>query len=119
MDSNRYLEWFKDAKKSQGSVETRSLKEAIEANKNGHYIVGNFHHNKFLTEEVTLKEVIKLTIGEGKHTKEFSLEQIHDLQSRLMLLGGDIDDQTGENMTNEKSYFVQVQHLLYIYSLHI
>lgn len=112
------MEWFRQAKESQGSVATKSLMQAKIANRNGYYIVGNIRNDfqRFINEEATLEEVIKLhTNVENKNgikdEKSYKLTEIHDLQSRLMLLGSDKAATTAsasENKQIEKEFFVQV-----------
>ena len=87
------------------------------ANTYGHYIVGNIEgkYERFIEEEAKLNKVIELRITpseEDELSKIFSLEEIHDLQSRLMLLGGDINSKISDNKQMDKEYFVQV----YFYS---
>ena len=118
------MEWFRQAKDSQGSVATKSLMQAKVANRNGCYIVGTIREEcqRFINEEATLEEVIELRTSEqnkdgGKDEKSYSLTEIHDLQSRLMLLGIDkltTGTNTAENKQIEKDYFVQVP--LFIFS---
>ena len=112
------MEWFRQAKESQGSVATKSLMQAKIANRNGYYIVGNIRNDfrRFINEEATLEEVIELrTNVENKNgikdEKSYKLTEIHDLQSRLMLLGSDKGATTAsasENKQIEKEFFVQV-----------
>ena len=112
VDCNQNLEWFKDAQKMQGSVSTKSLMEAQQANQHGCYIVGNIKgtYDTFIWKEATLNEVIELQIGPDNDPskKTYSLEQVHELQSRLMLLGGDVTSTGLDNKNSEKEYFVQV-----------
>ena len=112
------MEWFRQAKDSQGSVATKSLMQAKQANRNGCYVVGNAkkEYFRFIKEEATLNEVIELIVqledGAGANKiseKIYKLDEIHDLQSRLMLLGGDSNTASGENKQVEKDYFVQVR----------
>lgn len=112
------MEWFRQAKESQGSVATKSLMQAKIANRNGYYIVGNIRNDfrRFINEEATLEEVIELhTNVENKNgikdEKSYKLTEIHDLQGRLMLLGSDKAATTAsasENKQIEKEFFVQV-----------
>ena len=112
------MEWFRQAKESQGLVATKSLMEAKIANRNGYYIVGNIRNDfrRFINEEATLEEVIELhTNVENKNgikdEKSYKLTEIQDLQSRLMLLGSDKAVTTAsasENKQIEKEFFVQV-----------
>ena len=112
------MEWFRQAKDSQGSVATKSLMQAKVANRNGCYVVGNIKREceRFINDVATLEDVIELRTSEEnkdsrKFEKSYSLTEIHDLQSRLMLLGVDkvkSGTNTAENKQIEKDYFVQV-----------
>ena len=120
-DSNKNLMWFKDAKESQGSVSAISFLEAKNANKNGKYIVGNFSKDieDFLQHTATLHHVVRLEVryeeNEETRMKTLLLDDVHDLQSRLMLLGRE-NNKTEENVregTFEKEYFVEVNVKLF------
>ena len=112
------MEWFRQAKESQGSVATKSLMQAKIANRNGCYLVGNIREEfqRFINEKATLEEVIELRISvqseDGvRDEKSYKLTEIHDLQSRLMLLGSDKIANlanTADNKQIEKEFFVQV-----------
>ena len=117
------MEWFRQAKESQGSVATKSLMQAKIANRNGHYLVGNIRgeFQRFINEEATLEEVIELRTSvqsedDIRDEKSYKLTEIHDLQSRLMLLGSDKTAtlaNTTENRQIEKDFFVQVDLACY------
>ena len=112
------MEWFRQAKESQGSVATKSLMQAKIANRNGCYLVGNIREEfqRFINEKATLEEVIELHTSvqseDGvRDEKSYKLTEIHDLQSRLMLLGSDKTANlanTADNKQIEKEFFVQV-----------
>ena len=112
------MEWFRQAKESQGSVATKSLMQAKIANRNGCYLVGNIREEfqRFINEKATLEEVIELRTSvqseDGvRDEKSYKLTEIHDLQSRLMLLGSDKTANlanTADNKQIEKEFFVQV-----------
>ena len=112
------MEWFRQAKESQGSVATKSLMQAKIANRNGCYLVGNIREEfqRFINEKATLEEVIELRISvqseDGvRDEKSYKLTEIHDLRSRLMLLGSDKIANlanTADNKQIEKEFFVQV-----------
>ena len=112
------MEWFRHAKESQGSVATKSLMQAKIANRNGCYLVGNIREEfqRFINEEATLEEVIELHTSVQsqdsiRDEKSFKLTEIHDLQSRLMLLGSDKTAtlaNTADSKQIEKDFFVQV-----------
>ena len=117
------MEWFRQAKESQGSVATKSLMQAKIANRNGRYLVGNIRgeFQRFINEEATLEEVIELRTSvqsedDIRDEKSYKLTEIHDLQSRLMLLGSDkiaTLANTTENRQIEKDFFVQVDLACY------
>uniref|UniRef100_A0A7M5U071 RZ-type domain-containing protein n=1 Tax=Clytia hemisphaerica TaxID=252671 RepID=A0A7M5U071_9CNID len=118
-DSNKNLEWFKQAKESQGSVSARSFLEAKKANSNGKYIIGNLNGKAefFFEQTAALHHVVKLKIvyeDDQVQSKELSLDDVHDLQSRLMLLGRD-NNKTEENIKEgiaEKEYFVKQAEII-------
>ena len=109
------MEWFKQAKESQGSVSARSFLEAKKANLNGRYIIGNLFERPeyFLENTAKLQDAVKLEItykDDKVQSKTLSLEDVHDLQSRLMLLGRE-NNKSEDNIKEgifEKEYFVKV-----------
>nr|XP_047126393.1 E3 ubiquitin-protein ligase RNF213 isoform X3 [Hydra vulgaris] len=108
-DTNHNLEWFKNAKKSQGSVATKSIMEAQIANRKGYFVIGNQKSGCVDFLEFNLADVIKFQIkNEDLTVKDYTLEEVNDLQSRLMLLGGDIGDKSVKDKQKEKDYFVEV-----------
>ncbi|XP_065678763.1 E3 ubiquitin-protein ligase rnf213-alpha isoform X3 [Hydra vulgaris] len=109
IDTNHNLEWFKNAKKSQGSVATKSIMEAQAANRKGCFVIGNQKSSYVEFLEFSLADVIKFQIKNDDSTvKDYSLEEINDLQSCLMLLGANISEKSIQEMTKEKDYFVAV-----------
>lgn len=105
------MEWFKQAKEAQGSVATKSIMQAKMANRQGRYIIGNISgdYEQFIEKEATLSEVIQLNVeNDDENMQEYKLDEIRDLQSRLMLLGHDKTGGAGENKEQEKDYFVEV-----------
>ena len=109
------MEWFKQSKESQGSVSARSFLEAKKANSNGRYIIGNLFENPehFLENTARLQDAVRLEItykDDNFQSKTLSLEDVHDLQSRLMLLGRE-NNKSEDNIKEgifEKEYFVKV-----------
>ncbi|XP_077980164.1 E3 ubiquitin-protein ligase rnf213-alpha-like [Glandiceps talaboti] len=101
-DINKHFEWLKGIKESHGSVETSSLSQAEAINSNGIYTVGN------ITKESkdTIESVITLMVQSDENQsrsfnedddeeddntdgdKEYSLDMLKDLQSKLMLVAG-------------------------------
>ena len=117
MDTNRFRTWYDEARKSQGSVEKKSIKQTQEANRNGRYIIGNMsgEEDYFVSREATLNDVIHLHVDEGDVDeqgnvceKKLLLSDIDDLKSRLMLLGSDANSELAESIKYEKEYFLQV-----------
>ena len=89
---------------------TKSIMEAQIVNRNGHFIIGNQTKTYIDFEEYTLADVIKFKIKNTDSTvKKYTLEEINDLQSRLMLLGGDIGGISAQEKQKEKDYFVEVR----------
>lgn len=114
--------WFKEAKASQGSLRERSFIEAKKINMYGKYLVGNFreNNNDFAQQTATIDQVIRLEVvnneneGQDQRTKTLNLSNIHDLQSRLMLLSREYND-SGENVDDwrfQKEYFIKVGSLI-------
>ncbi|XP_065678772.1 E3 ubiquitin-protein ligase rnf213-alpha isoform X3 [Hydra vulgaris] len=107
--TNHSLEWFKNAKKSQGSVATKSVMEAQIANRKGCFVIGNEKGIYLEFLDFNLADVIKFQIKNDDSTvKVYSLEEINDLQSRLMLVGTNISEESIQKMQKEKNYFVTV-----------
>lgn len=89
MDTNRHMEWLQSVKTSHGSVAMSSLMEAQTINEHGIYRVGcGDQSSSIVPEHLTLDNVIQLTLptGENGKSKEYSLDSLKDLQSKLMLI---------------------------------
>ncbi|XP_026862579.2 E3 ubiquitin-protein ligase rnf213-alpha [Electrophorus electricus] len=101
-DTARHLEWLKTVKDSHGSVELSSLSLASAINTKGIYIISAENQKK-----LSLDKVIKLQItevhDEGLETRCYSLEDLRDLQNKLMLMSG-----KGEQGQNEVDQFAEV-----------
>uniref|UniRef100_A0A8C9TYL3 RING-type E3 ubiquitin transferase n=1 Tax=Scleropages formosus TaxID=113540 RepID=A0A8C9TYL3_SCLFO len=86
-DTARHLEWLKTVKDSHGSVELSSLSLASAINKNGIYIISAQNLSK-----LCLDTVVKLKIPEeheeGQEMRCYSLEDLRELQNKLMLMSG-------------------------------
>ncbi|XP_065678762.1 E3 ubiquitin-protein ligase rnf213-alpha isoform X2 [Hydra vulgaris] len=111
IDTNNNLEWFKNAKKSQGSVATKTIMEAQIANRNGCFVIGNYGNNNgdFIVNK--LSDVIKFEIVNST-PKAYTLEEVNDLQSRLMLLGGDIGGNSLVEKQKERDYFIEIVEVI-------
>ncbi|XP_053095106.1 E3 ubiquitin-protein ligase rnf213-alpha isoform X3 [Pangasianodon hypophthalmus] len=101
-DTARHLEWLKTVKDSHGSVELSSLSLASAINTKGIYIISAENQKK-----LSLDKVLKLRIpeehDEGHEMRCYSLEDLRDLQNKLMLMSG-----KGEQGQNEVDRFAEV-----------
>ncbi|XP_013865501.1 E3 ubiquitin-protein ligase RNF213 [Austrofundulus limnaeus] len=101
-DSARHLEWLKTVKDSHGSVELSSLSLASTINNKGIYLI-----NAQNVKQLTLNSAMKLQIPEehddGLHMRSYSLEDLRELQNKLMLMSG-----KGDQGQNEVDHFVEV-----------
>ena len=85
IDTSRQLEWLKGVEKSHGSVAKSSLMEAKAINEHGVYRVGCVSEDvEKSIETLTLDAVIQLKLP--KDEKRFTLDDLKDLQSKLMLI---------------------------------
>ncbi|KAK3552318.1 hypothetical protein QTP86_010384 [Hemibagrus guttatus] len=102
-DTARHLEWLKTVKDSHGSVELSSLSLASAINTKGIYFI-----NAESQKKLSLDNVLKLRIpeehDEGHEMRCYSLDDLKDLQNKLMLMSG-----KGEQGQNEVDRFVEVQ----------
>ncbi|XP_068735057.1 LOW QUALITY PROTEIN: E3 ubiquitin-protein ligase rnf213-alpha-like [Montipora capricornis] len=95
-DTSRHLEWLQTVKESHGSVAMTSIVQAKMINSSGVYVVGRLIREQDFHEEdrISLDQVVRLTVppkrrGEdGSHDKIYSLDELKDLQSKLMLIAG-------------------------------
>ncbi|XP_071137099.1 E3 ubiquitin-protein ligase rnf213-alpha-like [Mytilus edulis] len=93
IDTNRQLAWLQTVKRSHGSVEVSSLQQAEAINTKGIYQVGNLKKIENL-RKTNLNEVLELRVAEDDQEgrvaqrKLYRYDQLHDLQSRLMLVAG-------------------------------
>ncbi|XP_052216221.1 E3 ubiquitin-protein ligase rnf213-alpha-like isoform X4 [Dreissena polymorpha] len=98
IDTNGQLDWLKDIKKAHGSVEVTSLMLAEAINSDGMYIVGNAEEGYKGENEVDY-EILRLVVPEkdGKRQpRSYTLSEVQDLHSRLMLVSGENADDTIE-----------------------
>ena len=83
------MEWLKGVETSHGSVAKSSLLDAQAINESGIYRVGcPSKDGSFCTEKLTVDKVIQLSVPQencGEH-KYYSLDDLKDLQSKLMLI---------------------------------
>lgn len=101
-DSARHLEWLKTVKDSHGSVELSSLSLASAINKNGIYLI-SAQGVKKLSLDTALKLQIPEEHDEGQQMRSYSLEDLRELQNKLMLMSG-----KGDQGQNEVDHFAEV-----------
>ncbi|XP_072224665.1 E3 ubiquitin-protein ligase rnf213-alpha [Leuresthes tenuis] len=101
-DSARHLEWLKTVKDSHGSVELSSLSLASAINNKGIYLI-NAHDVKKLSLDTALKLQIPEEHDEGRLLRCYSLEELRELQNKLMLMSG-----KGDQGQNEVDHFAEV-----------
>ncbi|XP_077980162.1 E3 ubiquitin-protein ligase rnf213-alpha-like [Glandiceps talaboti] len=107
---SRYLEWLKGVKKTHGSVETSSMSQAEAINMRGIYSVGNINDK---TKD-SLESVVRLFVPNDdekyqqesvdddddeirlSRDKEYNLDSLKDLQSKLMLVAGKAEQGQGD-----------------------
>ena len=91
------MEWLKTVKESHGSVAMTSLVQAKTINSSGLYLVGHVDTEKGPSPEhgkrLSFKDVIRLTVplkdgSEKEQRKTYSIDELKDLQSKLMLIAG-------------------------------
>ncbi|KAL3881508.1 hypothetical protein ACJMK2_027940, partial [Sinanodonta woodiana] len=91
-DTNRNLEWLKTVKQAHGSVEVTSLAQAKAISSKGIFRVGALNTIKNITKGMDLQNTPQLTVpdhgSESPDHKQYTFEQLLDLQSRLMLVAG-------------------------------
>ena len=85
------MEWIKGVKTSHGSVAMSSLMEAETINAQGIYCVGYLDGDaspSTTMEELTHDKVIQLRMPAGNdgHSRNYTLNDLKDLQSKLMLI---------------------------------
>ncbi|XP_048046866.1 E3 ubiquitin-protein ligase rnf213-alpha isoform X2 [Megalobrama amblycephala] len=108
-DSARHIEWLKTVKDSHGSVELSSLSLASAINTNGIYIISAQNQKKLCLENI-LKLQIMEEHDEGCETRIYSLEDLKDLQNKLMLMSGK-GDQGQCEVDQFAEVFASVQRL--------
>ncbi|XP_067222276.1 E3 ubiquitin-protein ligase rnf213-alpha-like [Chanodichthys erythropterus] len=112
-DSARHIEWLKTVKDSHGSVEMSSLSLASAINMNGVYVISAQNQKKLCLEGV-LKLHITEEHDEGCEAHTYSLEDLRDLQNKLMLMSGK-GDQGQREVNRFAEVFASVQRLASAY----
>uniref|UniRef100_UPI003AABD3E1 E3 ubiquitin-protein ligase rnf213-alpha n=1 Tax=Centroberyx gerrardi TaxID=166262 RepID=UPI003AABD3E1 len=101
-DTARHLEWLKTVKDSHGSVELSSLSLASAINNKGIYLI-SAQNVKKLSLDTALKLHIPEEHDEGLEMRCYSLEDLRELQNKLMLMSG-----KGDQGQNEVDHFAEV-----------
>uniref|UniRef100_A0A3P8VZZ7 RING-type E3 ubiquitin transferase n=1 Tax=Cynoglossus semilaevis TaxID=244447 RepID=A0A3P8VZZ7_CYNSE len=101
-DSARHLEWLRTVKDSHGSVELSSLSLATAINNKGIYVI-SAHDVKMLRLDTVVRLQISEKDDEGTQTRWYSLEDLRELQNKLMLMSG-----KGEHGQHEVDHFAEV-----------
>lgn len=101
-DSARHLDWLKTVKDSHGSVELSSLSLASTINNKGIYLI-NAQNVKKLSLDTALKLQIPEEHDDGQQMRCYSLEDLRELQNKLMLMSG-----KGDQGQCEVDYFAEV-----------
>ena len=83
------MDWLKGIETSHGSVAKSSLLEAQAINQKGVYRIGYISEDESAARDrLTLEKVVELSVplGESGESKYYSLDDLKDLQSKLMLI---------------------------------
>ncbi|KAL3881511.1 hypothetical protein ACJMK2_027943, partial [Sinanodonta woodiana] len=95
LDTNRHLQWLKMVKQAHGSIEVTSLAQAKAINSKGIICVGTLNTTntaRNTTMGLDLQNTLQLTVPdhekESQGHRQYTFEQLQDLQSRLMLVAG-------------------------------
>lgn len=129
------MEWLKTVKDSHGSVELSSLSLASSINNKGIYLINTQTEKKvnnttknpdlilytqqmsyksasFFSFQLSLETVLKLQIpeehDEGPQMRSYSLEDLRELQNKLMLMSG-----KGDQGQHEVNHFAEVCFTLF------
>ncbi|XP_053495453.1 E3 ubiquitin-protein ligase rnf213-alpha [Ictalurus furcatus] len=100
-DTARHLDWLKSVKESHGSVELSSLSFAKAINERGVYSI-TAPNQKKINMDTTLKLYVPEGHGEEQEIRCYSLEDVRDLQNKLMLMSGKAEQ------NNEVEHFTEV-----------
>ncbi|GLD63194.1 E3 ubiquitin-protein ligase rnf213-beta-like protein [Lates japonicus] len=99
-ESTRLLSWLKALKETHGSVEQSSLSLASSINAHGVYHIGWSDEN---TERRCLQNMVQVTVIEGRKEKSYKLEELLELQNKLMLMSS-----KGEHGREQVNRFTEV-----------
>ncbi|XP_066519298.1 E3 ubiquitin-protein ligase rnf213-alpha-like [Hoplias malabaricus] len=100
-DTSRHLHWLKTVKDSHGSVELSSLSLVTAINARGVYTIG-VQNQKKISMETALSLDVPEEHEEAREIRCYSLEDLKDLQNKLMLMSGKAEQ------NKEVEYFTEV-----------
>ncbi|XP_028991062.2 E3 ubiquitin-protein ligase rnf213-beta [Betta splendens] len=99
-DSTTLLSWLRALKETHGSVEQSSLSLAASLNAHGVYHIGWSDKN---IEKRCLRNMVQVTVKRGKEEKSYRLEELLELQNKLMLMSS-----KGEHGREQVTRFTEV-----------
>ncbi|KAM3598560.1 uncharacterized protein V6R79_019582 [Siganus canaliculatus] len=108
-DTSRHLDWLKTVKDSHGSVELSSLSLATSINNKGIYLI-SAQSDKKLSLDTVLRLQISEDHAEVQQIRYYSLEDLRELQNKLMLMSGK-GDQGQNEVERFADVFASVQRL--------
>ncbi|KAG9267741.1 E3 ubiquitin-protein ligase rnf213-alpha [Astyanax mexicanus] len=111
-DTARHLDWLKTVKESHGSVELSSLSLATAINARGVYTISAPNQKK-ISMETALRLDVPEEHEEGQEIRCYSLEDVRDLQNKLMLMSGKAEQ--SDEVEHFTEVFDQVQRLAGIF----
>ena len=106
---NQQLEWYKSVKDTQGSVEVTSFGKMRNVLRYGHYRVG-FNSTQTVQSIHDMIHLNLVSTGKQLPQTNFSLDDLRDLESKLVLI-------TGSKSENRKEVdqFLNVSHKRFTY----
>uniref|UniRef100_W5LFT1 RING-type E3 ubiquitin transferase n=1 Tax=Astyanax mexicanus TaxID=7994 RepID=W5LFT1_ASTMX len=111
-DTARHLDWLKTVKESHGSVELSSLSLATAINARGVYTIRAPNQKK-----ISMETALRLDVPEEHEDRQeircYSLEDVRDLQNKLMLMSGKAEQ--SDEVEHFTEVFDQVQRLAGIF----
>eukprot|EP00794_Sanderia_malayensis_P006458 gene6457-7190_t len=126
LDCNRQLEWFKKERESYGSIAKSSMMETEAANRRGYYIVGAIQETDAKRSlENSLSLVVPEEDSNGKSKtgdedkKTYSIDEIRDLQSKLMLIGGNKGRQRESGQLEKDAFLKMFAAILRIATVYV
>ena len=78
------MQWFKNIKGTHGAVEVNTLEELRIILAEGEFFLGS----ELKEACYQISDVIYLQVNSGSFIKQYDLEQLQDLESRLVLFAG-------------------------------